>query len=316
MPYLAFKQVLRVANWKIKLVVQKGISFLPASHKINYLFQKYVTKGVILSDEYFFDRLGHGVYHAKAFQKHRSKNPKATLELGTGWYPVVPISMFLLGSDNVVTVDITPLMDKEKLTTTITKYLDAIAKKQVDEVFLQNEERIKVLEKLATGSNDLSLEDMLVQLKISYLKTDARKLPFENETFDLIHSNNTYEHIYEPILKNIIKEFKRVQKKDGLQSHFIDMSDHFAHADNSITIYNYLKYTEAKWLRMDNSVQPQNRMRINQYRNLYKDNGLHIIEESLRPGDAKALESVVLAEPYKSFKKEDVLPSHGYVVSE
>lgn len=305
-----------MANWKIKLVVQKGISFLPASHKINYLFQKYVTKGVILSDEYFFDRLGHGVYHAKAFQKHRSKSPKSTLELGTGWYPVVPISMFLLGSDNVVTVDITPLMDKEKLSATITKYLDAISKQQVDEVFLQNTDRIEVLKKLAAYSASLSLDEMLKQLKINYLKTDARKLPFENGAFDLIHSNNTYEHIYEFILKDIVKEFKRVQKKDGLQSHFIDMSDHFAHADSSITIYNYLKYTEAKWMRMDNSVQPQNRMRINQYRDLYKTHGLHVVEESLRPGDAKALDSIVMEEPYRSFKKEDVLPSHGYLVSE
>ncbi|HEY1039133.1 MAG TPA: class I SAM-dependent methyltransferase [Bacteroidia bacterium] len=242
--------------------------------------------------------------------------PKSTLELGTGWYPVVPISMFLLGSDNVVTVDITPLMDKEKLTTTITKYLDAISKNQIDAVFLQNPDRIDLLKKVLAEAGELTFEQMLAKLKINYLKTDARKLPFENKTFDLVHSNNTYEHIYEFILKDIVKEFKRVQKDDGLQSHFIDMSDHFAHADTSITIYNYLKYTEAKWMRMDNSVQPQNRMRINQYRDLYKANGLHILEESLRPGDAKALETIILEEPFKSFKKEDVLPSHGYVISE
>jgi hypothetical protein len=305
-----------VANWKIKLVVQKGISFLPASHKINYLFQKYVTKGVILSDEYFFDRLGHGVFHAKAYQKFRKQIPDSTLELGTGWYPVVPIAMFMLGTNNVVTIDITPLCDKSKLLTTIQKMVDAISKNQVDPVFLQQAERIEVLKKLAVEGVSMSMEELLKQLHITYLKTDARALPHANQTFDLIHSNNTYEHIYEPILKDIIKEFKRVQKNDGLQSHFIDMSDHFAHADTSITIYNYLQYSEKKWLRMDNSVQPQNRMRINQYRDLYKKGGLHILQEELRPGDAKALELVKLEEPYRSFAKEDILPSHGYVVSE
>ena len=84
-----------MATWKIKAVVQKVISFLPASHKINYLFQKYITKGVILSDEYFYDRLGHAAFHAKAFIQNKSKTPNSTLELGTGWYPVVPISMYL-----------------------------------------------------------------------------------------------------------------------------------------------------------------------------------------------------------------------------
>ncbi|MCD6065882.1 MAG: hypothetical protein K0S33_708 [Bacteroidetes bacterium] len=297
-------------------MVQKGISFLPASHKINYLFQKYVTKGVILSDEYFFDRLGHGVFHAKAYQKFRKQIPDSTLELGTGWYPVVPIAMFMLGTNNVVTIDITPLCDKSKLLTTIQKMVDAISKNQVDPVFLQQAERIEVLKKLAVEGVSMSMEELLKQLHITYLKTDARALPHANQTFDLIHSNNTYEHIYEPILKDIIKEFKRVQKNDGLQSHFIDMSDHFAHADTSITIYNYLQYSEKKWLRMDNSVQPQNRMRINQYRDLYKKGGLHILQEELRPGDAKALELVKLEEPYRSFAKEDILPSHGYVVSE
>jgi ubiquinone/menaquinone biosynthesis C-methylase UbiE len=297
-------------------VVQKGISFLPASHKINYLFQKYVTKGVILSDEYFFDRLGHGAFHAKAFTRFRNRLPHSTLELGTGWYPVVPVAMFLFGADHIVTIDITPLCDKGKLITTINKMIDAIAKNQVDPVFLQNKERIGELKKLAADAPSMSMDEILEKLRITYLETDARKLPYPDQTFDLVHSNNTYEHIYEPILKGIIREFKRIQKKDGLQSHFIDMSDHFAHADTSITIYNYLQYTEAKWLRMDNSVQPQNRMRINQYRALYKLEGLHILQEELRPGDAKALESVKLEEPFRSFSKEDVLPSHGYVVSE
>lgn len=297
-------------------MVQKVISFLPASHKINYLFQKYITKGVILSDEYFYDRLGHAVYHAKAFIKHRNTVPKSTLELGTGWYPVVPLSMYLLGSDNIVTLDITPLTNKEKLVTTIRKYLEAIQLNKVDQVFLNIPERIEKLKSLLSRESSLSLEQLLKELNITYLNADARKLPFSNENFELIHSNNTYEHIYEPILKDIVKEFKRVQKKEGLQSHFIDMSDHFAHADTNITIYNYLKYSESKWLRIDNSVQPQNRMRINQYRDLYKTLGVQILAEELRPGDLNDLSKVELSEPYNSFKKEDVAVSHGYLVSQ
>jgi len=305
-----------VASWKIKAVVQKGISFLPASHKINYLFQKYITKGVILSDEYFYDRLGHAVFHAKAYIKYKNTLPTSTLELGTGWYPVVPISMYLLGSNDVVTLDITPLTDKDKLVTTIKKYLDAIELKKVDQVFLNIPERIAKLKELLANADKLSQDELLKALNITYLNADARKLPHKNESFDLIHSNNTYEHIYEPILKDIAKEFKRVQKPNGIQSHFIDMSDHFAHADGGITIYNYLKYTEAKWLRIDNSVQPQNRMRINQYRDLYKTVGLHILEEELRPGSISDLDKVTLSAPYNTFKKEDVAVSHGYIVSQ
>ena len=51
-------------------------------------------------------------------------------------------------------------------------------------------------------------------------------------------------------------------KPDGLHSHFIDMSDHFAHMDSSISIYHFLRYSEAQWKRIDNSIQPQNRWRL------------------------------------------------------
>ena len=49
--------------WIMKAVVQKVISGLPASYRVNYLFQKYFTKGIKLTDEYFEDRLRHASNH-------------------------------------------------------------------------------------------------------------------------------------------------------------------------------------------------------------------------------------------------------------
>ena len=50
-------------KWKQKAIVQKIISYLPFGQNINYLFQKYVTKGENLNDEYFLDRLNHAKTH-------------------------------------------------------------------------------------------------------------------------------------------------------------------------------------------------------------------------------------------------------------
>lgn len=304
-----------MANWKVKAIVQKIISFFPGNYKINYLFQKYVTKGVILSDEYFYDRLGHAEKHANFYFNEKKSYPDSTLELGTGWYPVVPISMYLLGADSICTIDITPLCDKTKLIVTLKKFAEAIKNKKVNSIFLRDEARVKKLITLSDKAYEMELNEILSKLTITYLKVDARSLPFDAESFDFIHSNNTLEHIYEDILIDILKEFKRIQKIDGLQSHFIDMSDHFAHADYSITIYNYLKYSESQWKRIDNSVQPQNRLRINQYRNIYKKIGLSIIKEEIRPGDIGELNKVSLSEPFSSFSKIDNAASHVYFLS-
>jgi regulatory protein YycI of two-component signal transduction system YycFG len=101
-------------KWKQKAIVQKIISYLPWSHQINYIFQKYVTKGVYLSEEYFLDRLGHAREHIKGYQKYAGKTiPNTTLEIGTGWYPIVPISFFLAGSDEIYSVDISFLTSNQ-----------------------------------------------------------------------------------------------------------------------------------------------------------------------------------------------------------
>ena len=70
-------------KWKQKAIVQKIISYLPFSRKINFLFQKYVTKGVTLSDEYFYDRLGHVSGHIKSYQQYAENAiPANCLEIG------------------------------------------------------------------------------------------------------------------------------------------------------------------------------------------------------------------------------------------
>ena len=48
---------------------------------------------------------------------------------------------------------------------------------------------------------------------INFLVTDAHKLPFNNNTFDLVICYETIEHVIEP--KIILQEIKRVTKKDG-----------------------------------------------------------------------------------------------------
>ena len=94
-------------TWVLKAIIQKQISFLPFPNKINYIFQKYVTKGGYLTDEYFYDRLDHAKIHLDAFYSNSEKQQLSVcLELGTGWYPIVPISFFLSGVQKTYSVDI------------------------------------------------------------------------------------------------------------------------------------------------------------------------------------------------------------------
>jgi SAM-dependent methyltransferase len=302
-------------KWILKATVQKGISFLPGKHRINFLFQKHVTKGVQLTEAYLVDRLTHFQAHKRLLTEQSSHGipDRVPLELGTGWYPIVPLCFFLSGASHCYTVDISALMNKERLWETIQILLDYDkAGKLAPYVPNMMQER---RDRLAAIQAEDPFETMLAKLQLQYIVADARQLPLEDDSVDFITSNNTFEHIYPDILADILKEFQRVLKPNGRMCHFIDMSDHFAHLDSSITIYNFLQFTERQWKYIDNDVQPQNRWRMQHYRQLYQQLQIPILKEENRPGSVEEVRQVPLAPPFDQLPEKEVAISHGYVVS-
>lgn len=303
-------------KWVLKAVVQKSISYLPGGQKINYLFQKYVTKGVELSDVYFFDRLTHAREHIESYERFCPDAPlNSTLEIGTGWYPVVPISLFLYGANDINTLDISPLLTKEYFKTTLDRFVKIINDGALAHYIKAKPKRLTELKRVYDSYASLSLTEILAAFKIKYAIKDARQTDFSNGSFDLVSSNNTFEHIYPSILEGILKEFKRVVKKGGLMSHSIDMSDHFAHFDKAISVFNFLKYSNKQWQLIDNSIQPQSRLRINEYRDMYKKLGIPITMETVVRGDVEVLKKLELDEKYAGEPIEEVSVIHCHLVS-
>lgn len=303
-----------IKKWILKAIVQKTISFLPWGHRINYLFQKYVTKGVQLSDAYFEDRLGHAQTHLAAWEKYGSGRPlQSTLELGAGWYPVVPVALYLCGAETIRTADITRLTNARHVQTTLRKFLEYAADGRLAGYIRAQPERLEQLRALAETPPDF--EALTRALHLEYLIGDARRLPLPGGSVDLVHSNNTFEHIYPDILAGLLREFKRVVRPGGVQSHFIDLSDHFAHFDRSITIYHFLRFSPAAWRWIDNSIQPLNRLRIPDYRRLYREAGIPIHEETLRPGSVEDLRTVPVDALFSGNTEAENAVSHGHLVS-
>ncbi len=305
-----------ISKWILKAIVQKTISFLPYSQRINYFFQKYVTKGVVLSDTYFEDRLGHARTHIRAYQTHAAGAPlRNTLELGAGWYPVVPLALYLYGAEKIRTADVTLLSNAQHFRTTIRKFLEYADAGKLDAYFPYRPDRLLRLRELLEQSTSTDFAGLTAAVHIEYLVQDARQLDLVDHSIDLAHSNNTFEHIYPGILLGILREFKRVVRPGGIQSHFIDLSDHFAHFDPSITIYHFLQFSPFAWRYIDNSVQPLNRLRIPDYRRLYREAGLTIDAEELRPGSTEQLRQVPVHACFQGNTEEENAVSHAHLLS-
>lgn len=295
--------------WIAKAVVQKTISFLPFKHHLNYFFQKYITKGVVLTDFLFEDKLTHCRNHLSHFEKFGSGKKEKSLELGTGWYPIIPIGLYLSGFEQIYSIDIERLLTVENIYLSIDKFIDYHKRgKLISFIKDLDEQRFEKLQHM--DRNIQSATALLKAMQIEVSIADARKTIYATDSFDLINSNNTFEHIPEDILRSILFEMKRTLSQDGLMSHFIDMSDHFAHFDKSISIYNFLKYSDASWQRIDNSIQPQNRLRYYDYKKMFNGQGLKIIYEETEKGEVSVLKSIQRDEKFTSSSIEETAISH------
>lgn len=306
-----------MSKWIIKAVVQKSISYLPYSQRINYFFQKHVTGGVRLSDEHFGLKLQHAREHHHCLLTFGEENADRTiLELGTGWYPVIPLLLFLTGSGRIISVDIQKWMTRETLQITLLKFREWRERGLLDEELPSiNEQRWERLMDFEENPSAFDLDQINEEIGLQTLIQDARNLNIKSDSVDFICSNNTFEHIPGEILSAILREFNRVIKPGGLMSHFIDMSDHFAHFDSRITIYNFLKYSEKRWSFIDNTIQPQNRMRFRDYKKMYMESGLPVSEEIIRKGDFEALKRVKVHTGFSEYSAEELAISHGTIIS-
>jgi len=306
-----------VSKWIIKAAVQKGISYLPAPQKINYFFQKHVTKGVHLTDEHFGLKIGHARDHLNYLLANSdSRKDRTILELGTGWYPVIPILFYLTSSGKVTSVDIQQWMTRVTQQDTILKFQQWMEQGAFDDLFPEiNQERWETLMDVADHPENYQKEEVNRLIGLSPLVRDARNLDLDPSTVDFICSNNTFEHIPGEILKDILHEFKRLLHPEGVMSHFIDMSDHFAHFDSRITIYNFLKYSKKQWDMLDNRIQPQNRLRYPDYLEMYRACGLPVTDESIREGSLSNLKRIRIHPEFSAYSHKELAISHAYVIS-
>jgi hypothetical protein len=312
------KTIGMISKWMLKAVVQKLIAFFPQREKINYLFQKYVTKGVELTDTYFDFKLTHARDHLQYFRQYGQMplEQATVLELGLGWYPVVPIALYLSGVDRIISIDIQDWMTNESQLITIRKF-----REWHDQGYLQDylpnidEQRWAAMLALTQKSTAPGLEEISQTIRLEPRLQDARATDFGESSIDYICSNNTFEHIPKLILADILREFKRILKPAGVMSHFVDLSDHFAHFDHNINIYNFLRFSEKQWRLIDNRIQPQNRLRWRDYLQLYAELGIPMTDQSTRPGDLSLLDKVPLAGQYQDYTPEELAISHGYLVS-
>jgi hypothetical protein len=271
-------------SWLLKAAVQGAISPLPGRDRLNQLLQRYITGSVALTEEVFARKVAQCHRHLESYKTQQGVVPRHVLELGTGWYPIVPLGLIDAGVERVTTVDVNPLCDLPRARSAV-----------------ERSGRERGADAAATSAAEL-----LEPLGIRVLIRDVRDSGLDPSSVDLFVSNNTLEHIPPATLAEIMAEFRRLAAPGAVMDHFIDMSDHYAHFDRKISEYNYLRYSDRRWRAFNNRLQYQNRLRVSDYRRIVQEAGFRVVAEDAERGPAEALEQITLAPRFRSYPRDEL----------
>ena len=304
--------------WILKTAVQRTISWLPWSHTWNELLQRYVTKGLVLDAKTFESKVNCCRRHLEHYRTF-SPNPRnefTVQEIGTGWFPIIPIGLYLCGAGRIVTYDLRSFLHADTFRRTLELFAEFDRTGQLLQLLpMVQADRMQRLKDILSPANRESPEVSLARMNIHAVIQDVRDGTTPAGSIDLIFSNFVLEHIEPEEMALLFAEFKRVLSPAGVMTHFIGLADQYAGFDRSITEFNFLQYSKREWRLFNNSIIPLNRLRISDYRKLLVDGGYQILKELSTSGSLDELREVQLAAEFRNYSEEDLVVLWSWLVA-
>jgi SAM-dependent methyltransferase len=260
-------------RWMAKAAVQRGLGFLPQGERLNYLFQRHVARSLPADESVFRRKFSRAQQHLRAYEEHGPGTPARDAvfyEFGAGWDLAIPLAYAALGVGRQVLVDIRPSARAELVNENL-----AVFERLWGEL---EQEAGRELRRL--GGPVSSLGELDERLGIAYLAPrDARDTGLPVESIDFVSSTDTCEHIPEDDLAQIFHECHRLLRPGGAFSCRIDLQDHYAYFDRSLSKYNFLRYSDGVWRVVNSPLHFQNRLRSPDYLRLVRDAGFEVVAE-------------------------------------
>lgn len=263
-------------RWQAKALIQATLSRLPYHHYLYRWLQLAVRSNPLdMADQYgrksgFLKRMrdqGLGV------------EGRVFLEIGTGWYPVLPILLRLLGAERVITLDLNPWLTRKTLAATVSATEGALGRVAEDFAVPLDLVRKRFADVSAgTADAGAGVAEALGRCGIEYrMPCDATATGLPDRTADYVVSANVLEHVPAGVIAGILRESRRVLKPDGYHVHHVNPADHYAIDDPRISKVHFLRYSPSAWYYIGGSgVAYHNRLRCIDLVRLFEEAGYDI----------------------------------------
>ena len=260
-------------RWLAKAALQRGLGALPQGERLNYVFQRHVLRSLPAGDAALRRKFSRALQHLGVYGEHGPDVPpgEATFyEFGAGWDLAIPLAYALLGVGGQVLVDIRPSARLELVN-------DSLASFERLRPELEAEARSELR---PLGGPLGSLGELESRFGIRYLAPcDARDTGLPEGSIEFASSTDTCEHIPYEDLAAIFRETRRLLRPGGAFSCRIDLQDHYAYFDRSLSRYHFLRFADRAWSLVNSPLHFQNRLRAPDYLLLVREAGLELLVE-------------------------------------
>jgi SAM-dependent methyltransferase len=298
-------------DWRIKVAVQLFLSVIPWGWKVNYELQRHLGG---LRNIAIYNEVQRRLELIEEIEKHvGSFQGKRILEVGTGWVPVIPVLLYLIGAEEIYTFDVLRHLRYDMLNLTIDRIPDSF-----DYVSERLGIPLKNLEQRyrAIAPKHREFEHILRSCGIAYVAPgDASATALPDDYLDIYLSRAVLEHIPRDVLANLTREAKRTLKSGGVMAHLIDLSDEYTSFDKSISELNFLKYSDRYWtILAKNKITYKNRMRECEFIEVFKNEGFEILSVKSKTASLDILHKVKVAECFSHIPKEELVKTRSLIV--
>jgi hypothetical protein len=302
-------------RWWLKAAAQGAVSLLPVAQRLDDRLRRLRT-GTYLEPEYFLSKWHHVAAHTRVATGavEGDLSGSRVLELGTGWFPIVPLGLALRGAE-VLTIDTAYHLDPARVRLTL-RVLDELATQ--DRIEVGDPGRLEQLRRVLHVEDGAGMIEELGRLGVRAVVADARDLSDQPAAHgaDLMVSNNTLEHIPSEVLRGIFAEFGRIASAAARMSHYVDLADHYAGFDPSLGEFHFLTLSPTRWRLANNRLHYQNRLRIGDYRRLHEESGWQVTRERPTRRDRSDLDGLQLVPPFDGMPVEDLLVVKAHLAAE
>jgi len=308
----------RTRHWILKALIQRILSLTPYQHFCNRFLQQHATRSLRLDQRVMETKLAQCKKHLDNYLANGGMGGRrfAALELGAGWHPIVPVGLSLCGASPMWTVDRQALLRREAVREVLAWFCELQEQGTLSGLLPGAEvKRLSNLRRVLSHADTQTPKQLLEAAGVTFLVCDASNTGLPSASIDLFVSNNTLEHIRGENLAGILAEFRRLGRPQAMMSHLIDMRDHYADFDPSITVYNFLKFSSRWWFLFNNPLHFQNRLRVSDYHRIHERAGWAIQGEESVEGPLSDFRKIQPTKDFKDYSERDLLIVESWLVS-